>query len=464
MNDNDKKYEAWLTTIANTRLLFNRMEELEDMFDIQSIHNNGMKRSFPTYQRMRGAFRDLMVEAFEQTNYSVYLDQLLIDYKKAWEFYKHKLARRTNPETIPMDLLNFFCSPNMGDTVPKKRQEIFRMAAEQDVDFTILLLLQMKALPGYDSKEGDVEDFAVVYEKVMQLLENFSGSGVFEVPPAINRARIEKNKTRLMLYYHVLCILNVYRSFTKKMNMYDLSTDLKASLLPLDLEGIWNECGGTSQLTRFWQFEQTESNACYFATLWKKDADNNLKGIRYTIFCMEGDNGNMVVYMMHPLSMRHRIEGKAYSDIDHAWYTMPAPESLHPSELPLKRLLPSSVWKHEINLTRVTDEKTLALYNRWLHKDCVVIDVYEQDRYLFLQKLYAVTSTHLYISSENEGEYFKVPRDSREGFDRIQIGDNVGILKMGDETYLAFDEFLLYIPITDSELKKYGIERVKGIE
>ena len=57
-----------------------------------------------------------------------------------------------------------------------------------------------------------------------------------------------------------------------------------------------------------------------------------------------------------------------------------------------------------------------------------------------------------------------MPRDSREGFDRIQIGDNVGILKMGDKSYLAFDEFLLYIPITDNELKKYGIERVKGIE
>ena len=123
----------------------------------------------------------------------------------------------------------------------------------------------------------------------------------------------------------------------------------------------------------------------------------------------------------------------------------------------------------------MTDEKTLALYNRWLHKDCVVIDVYEQDRYLFLQKLYAVTSTHLYISSENEGEYFKVPRDSREGFDRIQIGDNVGILKMGDETYLAFDEFLLLEcnikstgqtgidETTDRDIRPMGIYSVAGV-
>ena len=48
--------------------------------------------------------------------------------------------------------------------------------------------------------------------------------------------------------------------------------------------------------------------------------------------------------------------------------------------------------------------------------------------------------------------------------DRIQIGDNVGLLQMADKTYLAFDELLLYIEITQSELRRYGIELVSGIE
>lgn len=46
-------YEEWLTAIANTRLLFNTMAELEDWLDNHSLHNNGVKRSFKSVQRMR---------------------------------------------------------------------------------------------------------------------------------------------------------------------------------------------------------------------------------------------------------------------------------------------------------------------------------------------------------------------------------------------------------------------------
>ena len=75
-----------------------------------------------------------------------------------------------------------------------------------------------------------------------------------------------------------------------------------------------------------------------------------------------------------------------------------------------------------------------------------------------------MTKTHLYIPSENEGEYFKVPKSSFDGFDRIQITDNVGTMVMNGKTYLAFDEFMLYINTSKSELKKYEIERVNCIE
>ncbi|EEX53737.1 hypothetical protein HMPREF6745_0851 [Prevotella sp. oral taxon 472 str. F0295] len=52
-------YEEWLTAIANTRLLFNTMAELEDWLDNHSLHNNGVKRSFKSVQRMREPFETL---------------------------------------------------------------------------------------------------------------------------------------------------------------------------------------------------------------------------------------------------------------------------------------------------------------------------------------------------------------------------------------------------------------------
>ena len=54
--------------------------------------------------------------------------------------------------------------------------------------------------------------------------------------------------------------------------------------------------------------------------------------------------------------------------------------------------------------------------------------------------------------------------DAYDGFERIQLDDNVGTLKMDGKTYLAFDEFLLYIGTSRKELKKYGITKVDCIE
>lgn len=460
MNDNISKYEGWLITIANTRLIFNRMEELEDMLDVHSIHSNGVKRSFSSHQRMRSAFRDLMVEVFEMTDYNVNLEVFLDDYKKAWAFYKDNLARRSSPETFPMDILNYCYSPNMADTVSKKRQDLISLALSQNVNVLVLLLIQMRALPGYDSKEGDPEDFPVVYEKVMQLLKEFTGTGMYEVLPVISEARMEERKTRLMLYHHVVSILNVYCSYASEKGLYEASETMKGLLYEIDLDGYWNECGGTAQMTHFWHFQHSESPASYFLTHWEKDAENYLKGIRYTVFCLDAEDGNLHLYMTHPESMRHRIEGRKFTDMDHVWYAMPKPTDDRPSELPLKRLLPSSVWLRDITLTRVTDEKVLSIYEKWLHKNCQVVKLYSDCEYKFFPSLHAVTETHLYISSEKEGEYYKVPREGLKDFRAIKIGDNVGTLLMNGQIYLAFDEQLLYILTTDDELRKYGIERV----
>ena len=62
MKQEPQKYEEWLTTIANTRFVFNTMEELEEMLGNYAIHNNGIRRCFPTGQKLRAAYRDLKVE------------------------------------------------------------------------------------------------------------------------------------------------------------------------------------------------------------------------------------------------------------------------------------------------------------------------------------------------------------------------------------------------------------------
>ena len=77
------KYDEWLTTIANTRFIYNTIDELEDMLDNHSIHSNGIKRCFTTKQKLRSAFRDLKVEVELMTDGIMNLDRVITQYQRA---------------------------------------------------------------------------------------------------------------------------------------------------------------------------------------------------------------------------------------------------------------------------------------------------------------------------------------------------------------------------------------------
>ena len=457
------KYEEWLTTIANTRLIYNTMEELEAMMGNHSIHNNGIKRCFGTQQKLRSAFRDLKVEVNLMTDDIVSLDKLMKHYQRAWTFYRENLYRRSNPRQIALELLAYAYPPYRQKGISKKRAALYARIDDENINVAFILLMLMKAIPGYDSKEGDVTEISLHFDTVLKLLEEFTSQGSpFGILPTIVKAREERNKTRLMLLFHVSQILDSYESFSGGDNLYDASTWVKSNRIGLDIEGFWNECEGKLLYTSFWQIEALD-NGGYFATHWHKDADNKLTGIRYVLSIMEGPDGRFIYYMMHPESIKHRMKGLAYGDRDHVWYQTEKVD-IHPDTLPLRRTLPSSIWPLSIPLTRCTDEAVVSQYEKWLSRERDVVKLYAHLEYEFHLNLYAITPTHLYIPTKNKGEYFKIPKTAYEGFEYIHIDDNVGTLEMDGKTYLAFDELLLYIPATRNGLKRYGIERVSHID
>lgn len=458
------KYEEWLTTIANTRFIYNTMDELENMLDNYAIHNNGIKRCFTSMQRMRSAYRDLKVEVEIMTNGIVNLDRLLIHYQKAWTFFRENLYRRANPEQVAIELLSFCYPPYIRRGIGAKRAAIYQQVIEQNVNVPFLLLMLMKTIPGYDSKDGDADDMALQFHRVMSLLQDFTGNGSeFSVLPFITRAREETNKSRLMLLFHVSQILDTYKSYADTANIYDTVSDVKACHVDLDIVGYWNECDGKLRNTDFWQIEDAINYGTYFMTHWHKDADNRLTGLRYTLFIVEGADGGLIYYILHPEAIKRRIKGKPYEDSDQVWYKTDWLGE-HPAQLPLHRLMYSAVWQQDIHLARCTDEEVVSLYDHWLGGACEIVKPYQHLEYDFRPNLYAVTQSHLYIPSENEGEFYKVPKDAYDGFERIQIGDNIGTMLMNGKHYLVFDELMLYIATTRNVLQKYRIERVNCIE
>lgn len=459
----EPKYEEWLTTIVNTRFLYNTMAEIESMLDNHSIHSNGIKRCYSTPQKMRSAFRDLKVEAYSLTDETLLLDKVLIKYKRSWDFFKTHLARRSNPYNFALELLQYFYYPEKRDLFSNRKKSIFNQVIDEEISVSFLSLMLLRVIPGYDSKDGDVIDFARQYESAMSLLEKFTEGGtMFNVLPVISRARNESYKTRFMAYYHFSNILETFESYSTSVNLYDTSTALKQLQVEIDIEGFWNECDGEAIFTEFWQIEPTISGSTYFATHWHKDANNILAGIRYTLFLSEADDGDVIAYLVHPESIKNRMNGKSYVDSDHAWYKFSSTGESSPNKLPLRRAINSSVWPLSINLTKVADKNVIQHYESWM-ENCDVVKLFGDCEYEFYPNMCAITEDYIYIPAENDNEYYQVPKDAYEGLDKVQFGDNVGTMLMDNRLYLAFDEFMLYIATTKNELKKYGIKKVTQI-
>lgn len=458
------KYEEWMSCIANTRLLFNSISELENFLEAPSIHTNGIKRCFASTQRLRSAFRDLALEFEEETDGYINLKNVIVAYKKAWIFFRDNLSRRNDPFSIALELLRFYYPPYATDGLGRKKRSIFEEIGKQGISIPFIILMLLKIIPGYDSKNGDISNMPMLFDQAMALLEKFTDGGdIFATLPAVTTAKEEPNKTRISLLYHVSNILDTYESFAEQENIYEASNAIKNCRADLEIEGYWNECDGKLLYTSFWHIEQTKDAGCYFATHWKKDADNNLTGIRYTLFLVEAADGNLIAYILHPMAIKHRMKGIAYTDKDHIWYKTAMPIESNPDKLFFCRTMPSSSWQKNLNLTRVTDSKIIDIYKKWFIEYTPEKPL-GQFEYEFYPNLYAITKEHLYIPTGEGNTLYQIPKSSFNGFEQIHINDNVGIMKMGGRTYLAFDEFLLYIPTNKIELKKYDIKIVEHIE
>ncbi|MDD7319168.1 MAG: hypothetical protein SOZ80_04575 [Prevotella sp.] len=460
----NKEYDEWLATIANTRLLYNTMNELETFVDNHSIHNNGTRRCFGSLQKMRATFRDLLVEASQMTENNVDLEFLMRQYKKAWNFFKQNLSRRSEPQKVALELLLYCYDQCAADVVGKRKREIFDEIMEQCIDIPFVVLMLLKIIPGYYSKEGDATDMAYKYEKALQLLEKFTeGKTMFNLLPAITKAREEKNKTRLTLLYHVRNILNTFEAFISSSNIYNASSYIKQNFVSFDLEGYWNECGGTLQYTAFWEINHAANEGTYFATYWHKNSENVLTGTQYTMFLLETDDDRLLAYIIHPEAIKHRMKGQSYGDKDNSWYITEMPEENNPDNLDFMRFIHSDFWQSRLNLTRVTSSTVSECYDKWMNS-CIINKAFGHLEYVLTPNLYAITQNHIYLPTDKEGEFFKIPRNPNYGFDNIQFGDNVGIMKMNGREYIAFDELMIYIKTSKRELDKYGIEIVRRIE
>lgn len=456
------KYLEWLNVIAKTRLIFNTSDELENYLDNHNITANGMKRAYPTEQKQRSTFNDLYMYVRKMSDCSIKLDRFMKDYEKASDFYRKRLSRRINPEKIAAAILRHFYSSE-DDNCSKSLLGIVEEIENEDIDMTMIVMMLLNALGGYDSKGGDLTDFSERYDTVMNLLEEFTKEcPYFEKIPALTEAMHEKGKTRIILYKHVETILSLFSSYNSSTDIMELSEIIKQKRIPLNIEGFWNECGGRADRTDFWMIEDTIDEGLYFATKYNKLSSGKIEKTRFMMTLSASPDGRILMYMTHPKSPKHLLAGVPYDESDHVWYMMDMPSDWNDvGEMRFLKRMPYKSWQTELNLTKVTDEKTLDVYKALLEK-CEIVNPYEEWEYEYLRCLYAVTREALYIESENDGKLYKVPIGLRKVFSGFGLDSNVGRITMNGKIFLAFDDIMWYIP--KNKFKKFGITEVEWIE
>lgn len=466
MDDSENQYYAnALAVISNTRLFFNTNTELENYFAIGSIGNNSINRFFSNNEKRRAAYRDLQVELYKSTG--LQLDEVIKTYEESWDYYKKNLSRKKAPEALAVELLSYYLLPNY-DRAQCKHAKYFAGANKSELSLPFLFLFLLKALPGYSSTSGDVNDLDEIYDEVFDQMLTFTQGSMFDILPPILRAKEDKRKSRIRLLYHVYNTLSEFYYWYQGKAVYNLAQDGKAMGLQLDIEGMWSSGSTSGPSTEFWQIVCNDNYGGYFVTHYAKK-DNTLQSVRYTMVLNKYTDEFFRAYILHPQAVQQRIDGNPYGDADNVWYQgkMPGDKTII-DRLDFSRLLNSSHWPSHLLLNRVQDPKLRWTYEEWLEK-LPKDDLFAQFYYTFHARLYAITLTHLYIRTDTPNTYYKVPRHPTEGIipiegvERIKLGDNVGIMHMNRKEYIVFDELMVYLPVNMDTLQKYGIEKVEHI-
>lgn len=458
----EPKYQDWLITIANSRLLFNTIGELEKYLDNHNIHTNGIKRCYNTEQKARATFADLCLYVAEtakmtSSNFCILLDY----YKKTSEFYQKRLSRRKNPDDIIQTILeNYFLNPEQRNCSPSMNS-IIQETIDNDIDIPILVLLLVRAWGGYESKDGDAIDLWEKYQHTIKLLEEYSEGIGCQMPfPPIVSAKNEKYKSRLTLAVHVREIIEKARQFSDPDHIFSSVHNVRN--LDMNIEGYWNECGGKAERTDFWLIEKTANTGLYYAIKYNKMEGGKVERTRYSIDFGEDDFGRITVMFVHPKAGRHYFDDDSYDESDHCYYKMDMPDDVsNVTELDMIEALNYHGWPERVVLTKVTDKSIIEYYDKTLNNS-QIINKFKKWETEFTKSLYAITDKHLYIKAMEDGKFYKVSTNTIDSLRLANMDSRIGLLKVGNTEFIALDDFNVFIPI--KEMKECGIEVVDRIE
>ncbi len=522
----EDKTLARLNWIYKNRLVFNTTAELEAFWNVK-FGNNVIERAFPKPEERRRAYLDLAEKVSDLTYNAIDLNNLMHSVKVASDYYKKKFARRDaeSKEEFAKSLINNYLYPNTWHNSKKKKKEaeLVEDFAEGDLLSIAVMILFLLKIVNIDRVQ-EKEDISEEFDKAINLIESVlkmdgeeeddedneeedkeispedvnKERQVIEDHPLISEARAVENakKTRLNLIYYIVTILDRAEDISNPKLSFDAAKDYIQNLVSLDITGFWGV--RTADNTKdFFLIQPTTVPGLYIFTKYTVKGSSNkdyqssdepfrVEKERYEVAISrlidhdssEAEGEEYQFYFIKPHIYLDYIKGRPIKTENHAYYYTRIDASNGIDNIKLH--LNTEIWGHQFkDSVRNPWRRTLELCrsnnaNPRHEKDIqeaenrgVCVDKFEKYKYELNPTLYnitrAITKDYLYLRTENEGEYFKIPKKTHVSLSKYSFAETTYIIKIRGKMYIGFPTASLYIRISPISLKKWGIERVKSI-
>ena len=230
----------------------------------------------------------------------------------------------------------------------------------------------------------------------------------------------------------------------------------------LPIEGYWqnwNEKGRTDKNVYYLiEFKGMTYNFMEFSI----NGTQVLKTLFHAELFQDGED--LVFYLLHPKGGYENLKGKPVSKNNHVWLNCtPGSEAEIQHELSFTYRSGAANFSVRLDTLRKVDEPT----EKWLDEILEtreVTDKYEKYSCVYAGSVYAVTKTDIYLEDpDNEGCYYKVPRDIDERLYDITVDSMAGMIRVGleDRYWIGFEPSMLRINPDDFQM--LGIEHVDFI-
>lgn len=448
MSQNTNEY---LRIIERTRLLCNSSDELGKLVGFSIGSGNGLARMGGKSPFLKDAiFRELAYLVEE--DYELDLQQVLNTYIEVDQIID-KYGTILKQNSVPYSLIRYFYGD--ADMTDDISMIVDKMEGRH---IPIIILMILGALPRISSKGGDVKDIENCYKKAFKLLRDTVCTNTpFKVLPALIQMEDEQRRdpsvmNRIHLIYSFNTVLNAYGRLSTRMRLVQTNKELEDAIVFPDIEGLWVE---DDVSTVFWRYVKIANGY----KLRRYHLNEELKELRYTEFFMKfyDSPDSSWAAILHPKSIEYLLNGRPTPN----QYISYVAFDLADDQLTFEPLFEEGRW---FNVRKLKRSKHASYLEKILRNDRYIkIDECQEYSYEFIFQLSAITNYHVFIDTP-DGHYYKVPKSLNECLESIAINDDVGVIRFGNKTYLAFDSCNLYYDVsTPQKLADLGIEIVDSV-